>query len=65
MTTEKFVAEMLGTMILILLGDGVVAGVLLAKSKAFAGGWIVITLAWGTCRLLPASSSPARSAAPT
>ena len=34
-------------MILILLGDGVVAGVLLDKSKAFASGWIVITLAWG------------------
>ena len=47
MSTEKFVAETIGTMILILLGDGVVAGVLLNKSKAFAGGWIVITLAWG------------------
>ena len=47
MSTEKFVAELIGTMILILLGDGVVAGVLLNKSKAFAGGWIVITLAWG------------------
>jgi glycerol uptake facilitator protein len=34
-------------MILILLGDGVVAGVLLTKSKAFASGWIVITIAWG------------------
>jgi glycerol uptake facilitator protein len=47
MTAEKFVAELIGTMILILLGDGVVAGVLLNKSKAFAGGWIVITMAWG------------------
>ena len=47
MTAEKFVADLVGTMILILLGDGVVAGVLLNKSKAFAGGWIVITLAWG------------------
>jgi len=47
MKPEAFVAEMMGTMILILLGDGVVAGVLLNKSKAFAGGWIVITLAWG------------------
>jgi glycerol uptake facilitator protein len=46
MTTEKFIAEMLGTAILILLGDGVVAGVLLAKTKANAGGWIVITWAW-------------------
>ena len=47
MKPEAFVAEMIGTMILILLGDGVVAGVLLNKSKAFAGGWIVITMAWG------------------
>ena len=47
MSAEKFVGEVLGTMILILLGDGVVAGVLLAKSKAFASGWIVITMAWG------------------
>jgi glycerol uptake facilitator len=44
---EIFLAEVLGTGILILLGDGVVAGVLLAKSKAQNSGWIVITLAWG------------------
>jgi glycerol uptake facilitator protein len=44
---EKFLAEVLGTGALILLGDGVVAGVLLAKSKAQNSGWIVITLAWG------------------
>lgn len=42
-----FVAEMVGTAILILLGDGVVAGVLLAKSKAENAGWIVITFGWG------------------
>jgi len=47
MTIEKFIGEVLGTMILILLGDGVVAGVLLAKTKANASGWIVITMAWG------------------
>jgi glycerol uptake facilitator protein len=47
MTAEKFVAEILGTMVLILLGDGVVAGVLLNKSKAFGTGWIVITFGWG------------------
>ena len=47
MSAEKFIGEVLGTMILILLGDGVVAGVLLNKSKAQAGGWIVITVAWG------------------
>ena len=38
--------EVLGTGALILLGDGVVAGVLLAKSKAQNSGWIVITMAW-------------------
>jgi glycerol uptake facilitator protein len=44
---EKFLAEVFGTGTLILLGDGVVAGVLLARSKAQNAGWIVITMAWG------------------
>jgi glycerol uptake facilitator len=43
---EKFVAEVFGTGTLILLGDGVVAGVLLTRSKAQNSGWIVITWAW-------------------
>jgi glycerol uptake facilitator protein len=42
-----FVAEMVGTGILILFGDGVVAAVLLNHSKAQNGGWIVITMGWG------------------
>jgi glycerol uptake facilitator protein len=41
-----FLGEVLGTMTLILFGDGVVAGVLLAKSKAQNSGWIVITAGW-------------------
>lgn len=41
-----FLAEFCGTATLILLGDGVVAGVLLAKSKANNAGWIVITAGW-------------------
>ncbi len=41
-----FLAEMFGTAILILFGDGVVAAVLLAKSKAENAGWIVITAGW-------------------
>ncbi|HHZ66142.1 MAG TPA: aquaporin family protein [Flavobacteriales bacterium] len=45
MTT--FLAELVGTMILIILGDGVVAGVLLKQSKSEDQGWIVITVAWG------------------
>jgi glycerol uptake facilitator protein len=44
---EIFTAEVIGTGILILLGDGVVAGVLLARSKAENAGWIVITFGWG------------------
>jgi glycerol uptake facilitator protein len=42
-----FGAEVIGTAILILLGDGVVAAVLLARSKAENSGWIVITFGWG------------------
>lgn len=41
-----FLAEMFGTMVLILLGDGVVANVLLNKSKGQNAGWIVITAGW-------------------
>ena len=43
---SAWLGEFLGTMILILLGNGVVAGVLLNKSKAAASGWIVITAGW-------------------
>jgi glycerol uptake facilitator protein len=42
-----FTAEVIGTAILVLLGDGVVAAVLLARSKAHNAGWIVITFGWG------------------
>jgi glycerol uptake facilitator protein len=42
-----FTSEVIGTAILILLGDGVVAAVLLNHSKAQNGGWIVITFGWG------------------
>ena len=40
-------AEFLGTLVLILLGDGVVANVSLKKSKGEGAGWIVVTTAWG------------------
>lgn len=43
---DKFMAELLGTALLILLGNGVVAGVLLKDSKAENAGWIVITATW-------------------
>lgn len=38
--------EFLGTLVLILFGNGVVSGVLLKDSKAEGGGWIVITAGW-------------------
>jgi glycerol uptake facilitator protein len=41
-----FIAEMIGTMLLILLGDGVVANVVLKDTKGNNSGWIVITTAW-------------------
>src|SRR5271156_6591068 len=44
---SPFMAEMLGTMLLILLGDGVVANVLLNDTKGHNGGLIAITTAWG------------------
>jgi glycerol uptake facilitator protein len=43
---STFVAEMMGTGLLVLLGDGVVAAVLLNRSKAQNSGWIVITWGW-------------------
>jgi glycerol uptake facilitator protein len=43
---NNFVSEMVGTGMLILFGDGVVAAVLLHRSKAENGGWIVITTGW-------------------
>jgi len=44
--TSPFFGEFMGTLILILLGDGVVAGVLLKRSKAESSGWMVITSGW-------------------
>ena len=41
-----FLGELLGTMCLIILGGGVVANVLLTKSKGHNGGWITITAGW-------------------
>ncbi|RHB48133.1 MIP/aquaporin family protein [Exiguobacterium sp. AM39-5BH] len=44
---SAFVSEIIGTMLLILLGNGVVAGVVLRHSKAENAGWVVITFGWG------------------
>ena len=43
---RSLLGEFLGTLVLVLLGDGVVAGVLLKRSKAEGSGWIVITAGW-------------------
>ncbi|HEU4938436.1 MAG TPA: MIP/aquaporin family protein [Vicinamibacterales bacterium] len=43
---QTLLAEALGTMLLVLLGDGVVANVILNKTKGQNGGWIVITVGW-------------------
>src|SRR4029079_15900280 len=44
---HSLLAELIGTMILVLLGDGVVANVVLNKTKGHNSGWIVITMGWG------------------
>jgi glycerol uptake facilitator protein len=44
---QTLLAETIGTMILVLLGDGVVANVVLGKTKGQNGGWIVISMGWG------------------
>ncbi|CTL41287.1 TPA: aquaporin family protein [Streptococcus pneumoniae] len=67
MMNELF-GEFLGTLILILLGNGVVAGVVLPKTKSNSSGWIVITMGWGIAvavavfvsgKLSPAHLNPA------
>ncbi len=60
---NPFVAEFLGTMILILLGNGVVANVVLAKTKGHGGGWIVITAGWGIAVFVGALCSAKASGA--
>ena len=49
-----YIAEFLGTMMLILLGDGVVANVTLNKSGMKGAGSIQITFAWGLAVMIPA-----------
>jgi len=44
---SPFIAEVIGTAMLLLLGNGVVANVLLNQTKGYQSGWIVITFGWG------------------
>lgn len=46
MQTSPFLGELIGTMVLLLLGDGVVANVVLKQTKGNGAGWIVITAGW-------------------
>lgn len=50
---SNFMAELLGTLILVWLGDGVVANVILSKTKGNDSGWIVITTAWAIAVAIP------------
>lgn len=60
---DILIGEIVGTMLLILLGDGVVANVLLGKTKGNNSGWIVITTAWALAVFVGAYASAAKSGA--
>ena len=47
MNIKAYLAELIGTGILVIFGDGVVANVVLARTKGHGAGWIVITFGWG------------------
>jgi glycerol uptake facilitator protein len=47
MLTSPFIGELMGTTVLILMGNGVVCNNLLQDSKGHNGGWIAITTGWG------------------
>ena len=47
MDIKQYLAEFIGTALLVLLGNGVVANVVLPKTKGNGSGWIVITFGWG------------------
>ena len=44
---SPFIGELIGTMLLIIFGDGVVANVVLNKTKGENSGWMVIATGWG------------------
>jgi glycerol uptake facilitator protein len=60
---SPFMAELLGTMLLIILGDGVVANVVLAKTKGNNSGWIVITTGWAMAVIVGVYAANAASGA--
>lgn len=60
---SPFISEFVGTSILLLLGNGVVANVILSKTKGNGSGWIVITLGWAMAVFVGVYSSAAGSGA--
>ena len=60
---NPYLAEFIGTGILILLGDAVVANVILNKTKGNGGGWVVITMGWALAVFVPATIFGAASGA--
>jgi glycerol uptake facilitator protein len=60
---SPFVAEFVGTSILLLLGNGVVANVVLGKTKGNGGGWIVISFGWAMAVFVGVYASAAASGA--
>lgn len=58
-----FISEFVGTSILLLLGNGVVANVVLSKTKGNSSGWIVITLGWAMAVFVGVYASAAASGA--
>src|SRR5512138_3028643 len=59
---NSLLAEFLGTAFLVILGNGVVANVLLSRTKGNNAGWIVITAGWGLGAFVGVVSSQAFSA---
>ena len=57
--SSVFMGEFIGTMLLIILGCGVVANVVLNKTNGNKSGWIVITLGWGMAVFLGVNASTA------
>ena len=58
-----FLGELIGTALLLLLGDGVVANVVLRSTKGEGAGWIVITMGWGMAVFVGVFTTAAASGA--
>jgi glycerol uptake facilitator protein len=60
---NPLVAEFLGTLILLVFGNGVVANVVLARTKGHNAGWLVISIGWGVAVFVGALCSVKASGA--